>query len=128
MNVPVELKYSKEHEWVRVEGNRATIGITDFAQQALGDIVFVELPAPGDTLEAEEPFGVVESVKTASDLYAPVSGKVVEVNDAPVDSPEIINQDAFGKGWLIVVELSEPSQLNDLLSAEDYKAMVEEQA
>lgn len=128
MNVPVELKYSKEHEWVRVEGNRATIGITDFAQQCLGDIVFVELPAPGDTLEAEEPFGVVESVKTASDLYAPVSGKVVEVNDAPVDSPEIINQDAFGKGWLIVVELSDPSQLNELLSAEDYKAMVEEQA
>lgn len=128
MNVPVELKYSKEHEWVRVEGNRATIGITDFAQECLGDIVFVELPSLGDTLEAEEPFGVVESVKTASDLYAPVSGKVVEVNDAPVDSPEVINQDAFGRGWLVVVELSDPSQLNDLLSAEDYKAMVQEQA
>ncbi|MEW6064439.1 glycine cleavage system protein H [Desulforamulus profundi] len=128
MNVPAELKYSKEHEWVRVEGNRATIGITDFAQESLGDIVFVELPSVGDTLEAEEPFGVVESVKTASDLYAPVSGKVVEVNDGPVDAPEIINQDPYEKGWLVVVEMSDPSQLNELMSAEQYKAMVEEQA
>ncbi|MCL4440450.1 MAG: glycine cleavage system protein GcvH [Firmicutes bacterium] len=128
MNVPAELKYSKEHEWVRVEGNRATIGITDFAQESLGDIVFVELPSVGDTLEAEEPFGVVESVKTASDLYAPVSGKVVEVNDGQVDTPEIINQDPYEKGWLVVVEMSDPSQLNELMSAEQYKAMVEEQA
>ncbi|SHE56859.1 glycine cleavage system protein GcvH [Desulforamulus putei] len=128
MNVPVELKYSREHEWVRVEGNRAIIGITDFAQESMGDIVFVELPSVGDTVEAEEPFGVVESVKTASDLYAPVSGEVVEVNNEPVDAPEVINQDPYGKGWMIVVEMSDPSQLENLLSAEQYKAMVEEQA
>lgn len=126
MNVPAELKYSKEHEWVKVEGNRAIIGITDFAQESLGDIVFVELPAVGDTLAAEEPFGVVESVKTASDLYAPVSGEVVEVNDVPVDSPEVVNQDPYGKGWMVVIEMSDPSQLDNLLSVDEYKALVEE--
>lgn len=126
MNAPVNLKYTKEHEWVRVEGNRAVVGITDFAQESLGDIVFVELPSVGDTLEAEETFGVVESVKTASDLYAPISGTVVEVNDAPLDSPEVVNQDPYGKGWMLVVELADPSQLDALLSAEAYQALVDE--
>ncbi|AEG61488.1 glycine cleavage system protein GcvH [Desulforamulus ruminis] len=126
MNIPAELKYSKEHEWVKVEGNRATIGITDFAQESLGDIVFVELPAVGDELEREETFGVVESVKTASDLYSPVSGKVVEINEEPVDSPEVVNQDPYGKGWMIVIEMTEPAQLDDLMTSEQYKAMVEE--
>ncbi|GAB6158927.1 glycine cleavage system protein GcvH [Desulfotomaculum varum] len=127
MKVPVELKYSREHEWVRVDGNRVTVGITDFAQESMGDIVFVELPAVGDTVVAEEPFGVVESVKTASDLYAPVSGQVVEVNNQPLDEPAVINQEPYGRGWLIVVEMSDPTQLENLLSAEEYQAMVEEQ-
>ena len=126
MNIPAELKYSKEHEWIKVEGNRAVIGITDFAQESLGDIVFVELPAVGDELEREETFGVVESVKTASDLYSPVSGKVVEINEEPVDSPEVVNQDPYGKGWMIVIEMTEPAQLDDLMTSEQYKAMVEE--
>lgn len=126
MNIPAELKYSKDHEWVRVEGNRAVIGITDFAQDSMGDIVFVELPSEGDTVESEDTFGVIESVKTASDMYSPVSGKVVEVNSEPVDSPEIVNQDPYGKGWLIVVEMSDPSQLEQLMSAKEYQAMVEE--
>lgn len=126
MNVPAELKYTKEHEWVKVEGNRAIVGITDFAQDSLGDIVFVELPSVGDTVETDDTFGVVESVKTASDLYVPVSGEVVEVNDAIVDSPELVNQDPYGKAWMMVVEMSDLSQLDNLLGAEEYKAMVEE--
>lgn len=126
MNIPSELRYSKEHEWVKIDGNRAVIGITDFAQESLGDIVFVELPAVGDKVEVDDTFGVVESVKTASDLYSPVSGEVVEVNDEPVDSPETVNQDPYGKGWMIVLEMADPSQLDNLMSAEQYQAMVEE--
>ena len=126
MNIPSELRYSKEHEWVKVDGNRAVIGITDFAQESLGDIVFVELPAVGDKVEVDDTFGVVESVKTASDLYSPVSGEVVEVNGEPVDSPETVNQDPYGKGWMIVLEMADPSQLDNLMSAEQYQAMVEE--
>ncbi|CCO08772.1 glycine cleavage system protein GcvH [Desulforamulus hydrothermalis] len=128
MKVPVDLKYSREHEWVRVDGNRVTVGITDYAQESMGDIVFVELPAIGDAVVAEEPFGVVESVKTASDLYAPVSGQVVEINNQPLDEPAVINQEPYGRGWLIVVEMSDPAQLENLLSPEEYRAMVEEQA
>ncbi|AEF95117.1 Glycine cleavage system H protein [Desulfotomaculum nigrificans CO-1-SRB] len=126
MKVPADLKYSKEHEWVKVDGNRAIVGITDFAQESLGDIVFVELPSVGDTVEVDDTFGVVESVKTASDLYVPVSGEVVEVNNEVIDSPELVNQDPYGKGWMMVVEMSDPSQLDNLMSAEEYKAMVEE--
>ncbi len=126
MNIPSELRYSKEHEWVKVDGNRAVIGITDFAQESLGDIVFVELPAVGDKVEVDDTFGVVESVKTASDLYSPVSGEVVEVNGEPVDSPETVNQDPYGKGWMIVLEMADPSQLDNLMNAEQYQAMVEE--
>jgi glycine cleavage system H protein len=120
VNVPAELKYTEEHEWAKVEGNRVTIGITDFAQHELGDIVFVELPEAGDEVEIGEPFGSVESVKTVSELYAPVSGKVVEVNGALIDSPEKVNEAPYGEGWMIVVELFDPSQLEKLWSAEKY--------
>ncbi|SHK09312.1 glycine cleavage system protein GcvH [Desulforamulus aeronauticus] len=126
MKLQADLKYSKEHEWIRVEGSRAVIGITDFAQDSLGDIVFVELPSVGESLEVEDTFGVVESVKTASDLYAPVSGKVVEVNEALADSPELVNREPYGQGWMIVVEISDVSQLENLMDAEQYQKMVEE--
>ncbi len=127
-NVPSDLKYSKEHEWVRIDGNRVTIGITDYAQDSLGDIVFVELPAVGDTLEKDDTFGVVESVKAASDIFTPLSGKVVEVNEALEEAPETINNDPYGEGWIVVLELSDPSELDDLLSAEEYQAFLEENA
>lgn len=126
MNLPKELKYSKEHEWVRVEGNKAYIGITDFAQSELGDIVFVELPEADDEVEQDTPFGSVESVKTVSELYAPVSGKVLEVNEALEDEPELINNDPYGEGWMIVVEMADASQLDKLMSAEEYEQMVKE--
>jgi glycine cleavage system H protein len=120
MNVPAELKYSEEHEWTRIEGNRVVVGITDFAQHELGDIVFVELPQVGDTLQFGEPFGSVESVKTVSELYAPISGKVLEVNGSLEDAPEKVNQAPYGDGWMIVVELSDSSELDKLWSAEKY--------
>lgn len=126
MNLPLELKYSKEHEWVKVEGNKAKIGITDFAQSELGDIVFVELPEVGSTITADEPFGSVESVKTVSELYAPVSGKVVEVNGSLEDSPEDVNSSPYGNGWMIVVEMSNPAELDHLLSAEQYEEVINE--
>lgn len=125
-NVPQNLKYSKEHEWVRVDGNLAYIGITDFAQDELGDIVFVELPDTGRTLTANETFGTVESVKTVSDLFAPVSGKVVQTNDKLGDSPELVNSDSYGEGWMIVVELANPSELDDLLDSAGYEAHISE--
>lgn len=125
-NVPQNLKYSKEHEWVRVDGNLAYIGITDFAQDELGDIVFVELPDTGRTLTANETFGTVESVKTVSDLFAPVSGKVVQTNDKLGDSPELVNSDSYGEGWMIVVELTNPSELDDLLDSAGYEAHISE--
>jgi len=121
MNIPAELRYSENHEWVRVEGNRAVIGITDFAQSELGDIVFVELPAVGDAVRAGESFGSVESVKTVSELYAPVSGQVVEVNEALNDSPERVNKAPYGDGWLIVVELADAAELDRLCSADRYR-------
>lgn len=122
MNVPADLKYSEEHEWAKVEGNRVTVGITDFAQHELGDIVFVELPAVGDSLEFGEPFGSVESVKTVSELYAPVSGKVVAINEALVDAPEKVNEAPYGDGWMVVVELSDASELDQLWTADKYTA------
>lgn len=123
-NVPSNLKYSKEHEWVRVEGNRAYIGITDFAQSELGDIVFVELPEVGDELTADATFGTVESVKTVSDLFAPISGKIVEVNGELVDAPEKVNEAPYEGGWMLVVELTNESELDNLLSADDYTAHI----
>ncbi|HLR74219.1 MAG TPA: glycine cleavage system protein GcvH [Virgibacillus sp.] len=126
MNLPKELLYSEEHEWVKKEDDKVRIGITDFAQSELGDIVFVELPEVGEELEADEPFGSVESVKTVSELYAPVSGKVVEVNEELEDSPEFVNESPYEKAWMIVVEVSDESEMDDLLSDEEYKEFVEE--
>ncbi len=120
--IPGDLKFLKSHEWVRVEGDgRATIGISDHAQELLGDLVYVELPAVGDDIEAGNACAVVESVKAASDVYAPVSGKVLEVNSALTDKPETINEDAYGDGWLFVLQMSEPDQVKELLSPDDYE-------
>jgi glycine cleavage system H protein len=124
MNIPKELRYTKEHEWVQIDGNKVRIGITDFAQSELGDIVFVELPEVGDDISADEPFGSVESVKTVSELYAPVSGKVVETNGELDDSPEFVNESPYENAWMIVVELSDISQLDSLMTAEQYEAMI----
>ncbi len=125
--IPGDLKFLKSHEWVRIEGDgRATVGISDHAQGLLGDLVYVELPAVGDDVEAGNACAVVESVKAASDVYAPVSGKVVAINEMLADKPETINEDAFGDGWLFVVEMSEPEQTNELLSADDYAATMED--
>lgn len=124
--IPGDLKFLKSHEWVRAEGNgRATVGISDHAQASLGDLVYVELPNVGDSVEAGNAVAVVESVKAASDVYSPVSGKVVDVNAALADKPETINEDAYGEGWLFVVELSEPEQLNELLGPDDYAELLE---
>lgn len=127
MNVPSELKYSEEHEWVRIEDKQVVIGITDFAQSELGDIVFVELPQVGDTVELGEPFGSVESVKTVSELYAPVSGKVVKINEDLEDAPEKVNESSYQEGWMIVVELSDASELDKLWTADKYKETYEEE-
>ncbi|MCA1031591.1 glycine cleavage system protein GcvH [Bacillus timonensis] len=126
MNTPKELRYSEEHEWVKVEGEKIRIGITDFAQSELGDIVFVELPEVGDELQADEPFGSVESVKTVSELYAPISGKVVEVNVDLDDSPEFVNESPYEKAWMIVIEPSDSSELEKLMTAEQYEEMINE--
>jgi glycine cleavage system H protein len=126
MNTPKELRYSEEHEWVRVEGDKVRIGITDFAQSELGDIVFVELPEVGAEIKANEPFGSVESVKTVSELYAPVSGKVVEVNEELNDNPEYVNESPYEKAWMIVVEPYDMSEIDNLLTAEQYEEMVKE--
>jgi glycine cleavage system H protein len=122
MSYPDDLRYSKEHEWVRAEGSRATIGITSFAADELGDIVFIELPEVGGRLTQFATFGVVESVKAVSDLYAPVTGEVTEVNDALRDGPELLNSDPFGEGWIARVELSDPSELEALMDAQGYTA------
>ena len=125
MSVPGDLQYTKSHEWVRTEGDTATIGITDHAQDELGDVVFVELPDEGDTFDAGDSFGTVESVKAVSDLYTPVGGEVVEVNSALNDAPEKINEDPYGEGWVIKLRTSGDA---DLLSAEDYEKLLEEES
>ena len=126
MTVPSELKYSKEHEWVKVDGNVVTIGITEYAQCELGDIVFVELPDVDDEINEGDTFGSVESVKTVSELYAPVSGKIIETNEELEDSPEFVNESPFEKAWMVKVELDDESQLDELLSAEQYAEMIGE--
>lgn len=126
MSLPEDLLYSEEHEWIKKEGDQVRIGITDFAQSELGDIVFVELPEVGDEIEADEPFGSVESVKTVSELYAPLSGKVVEVNEDLEDSPELVNESPYENAWMVVVEPADTGEFDDLLSAEQYEAVIGE--
>ncbi len=128
MDFPQDLKYTKEHEWVKEEGGSVVIGVTDYAQDSLGDIVYVELPSEGADVTKDEPFGVVESVKAVSDLYSPVSGTVLEVNDSIVDSPEVINDEPYGDAWMLKIELAEPSELDGLLSVEEYKNYIEEES
>ena len=125
MNIPENLKYTKDHEWIKVDGDVATVGITDYAQNELGDIVFVEIETEGETLDKEEVFGTVEAVKTVSDIFMPISGEVVEVNSKLEDSPEIVNKDCYGEGWLIKIKYSEKSELEDLLDADKYKELIE---
>jgi glycine cleavage system H protein len=124
MNVPSELKYTKDHEWVQINGDVLTIGITDFAQSELGDIVYVEVDTLDETLEAEEVFGTVEAVKTVSDLFLPVAGGIIEFNQSLEDEPEKVNEDPYGAGWMIKLKCSDISDLNQLLSSEDYKALI----
>lgn len=126
MNIPKELRYSEDHEWVKSEGDKVTVGITDFAQHELGDIVFVELPETGAEVTAGEPFGSVESVKTVSELYAPVSGKVIEVNEELNDNPEYVNESPYEKAWMIVIEPSDISEVDKLLTPEQYENMTKE--
>jgi glycine cleavage system H protein len=123
MNTPTNLKYSKEHEWVRVEGDVAVIGITDFAQDQLGDIVFVDIQTEGETLAKDEIFGAIEAVKTVADAFMPVSGEVIEVNPDLEGAPESVNKDPYGAGWMIKVKMSNPAEVEELLSAEDYNAI-----
>ena len=124
MNVPAELKYTKEHEWIRVEGEEAYVGITDYAQSQLGDIVFVEVETEGDNLEAGDTFGSIEAVKTVSDLDMPISGEVLEFNSELEDQPDLVNKDPYGKGWIIKVKVEDEAQLDGLLSADAYKASI----
>tara|TARA_B100000795_G_C22806689_1_gene445417 strand:- start:6388 stop:6765 length:378 start_codon:yes stop_codon:yes gene_type:complete len=124
MNIPAELKYTKDHEWIKVDGDIITVGITDFAQGELGDIVYIEVETINEKLDAEEVFGTVEAVKTVSDLFLPVSGEIIEFNDEISDSPEFVNDDPYGKGWMIKVKVSNIDDLNSLLSAEKYAALI----
>ncbi|MDO6761037.1 glycine cleavage system protein GcvH [Tamlana sp. 2_MG-2023] len=124
MNIPSELKYTKDHEWVKLEGDIATIGVTDFAQSELGDIVYVEVETLDETLDADEIFGTVEAVKTVSDLFLPLSGEIIEFNESLEDEPENVNSDPYGAGWMIKVKCSDLSQAEGLMSADDYKALI----
>ncbi len=125
MKIPADLKYTQDHEWIRVEGETAVVGVTDFAQGELGDVVFVEIETEGEDLGKGETFGTVEAVKTVSDLFMPVGGKVLEVNEALADEPELVNKDPYGKGWMIKIQIADESELDELLSAEDYQKMIE---
>mgnify|MGYP003390739256 FL=1 len=124
MNIPAELRYSKDHEWIRLEGETAYVGITDFAQHELGDIVFVDIDTVDETLEADETFGTIEAVKTSSELLLPVAGTVVEFNEALADAPETVNNDPYGEGWIIKVQVANPADIDGLLTAEAYKELI----
>ncbi|KAF5076050.1 Glycine cleavage system H protein [anaerobic digester metagenome] len=124
MNVPANLKYTKDHEWIKVEGGEAVIGVTDFAQGQLGDIVFIEIETEGETLDREEVFGTIEAVKTVSDLFMPVAGEVLAVNPKLAEQPDVVNKDPYGDGWMIRVKITDESQLNDLLSPEQYTELI----
>jgi glycine cleavage system H protein len=124
LNIPAELKYSKEHEWVKIDGSTATVGITDYAQGELGDIVFVELPQVGNEIKMMEPFGTIEAVKAVSDLFSPISGEVIETNSTLEDDPTVINRDPYGEGWMIKVEISDHGEVGKLLPAEEYSKLI----
>ena len=124
MNIPANLKYTKDHEWVSIDGDIATVGITDFAQKELGDIVYVEVDTLDQTIDKDEVFGTVEAVKTVSDLFLPVTGEIIEFNDSLETDPEQVNKDPYGNGWMIKIKVSDVNQFNDLLSSEDYKALI----
>jgi glycine cleavage system H protein len=124
MNVPANLKYTKEHEWIRLDGEVAFVGITDYAQSELGEIVFVEVETVGETIREGKVFGTIEAVKTVSDLYLPVDGKIIEFNHKLEDAPELVNDDPYGDGWIVKIEISDPTQLNDLLSAAEYEVVI----
>jgi len=124
MSVPADLKYTAEHEWIRVEGEEIVIGVTDFAQGELGDVVFIEIETEGETLSKGETFGTIEAVKTVSDLYMPVDGEVIEVNSVLEDTPELVKSEPFKGGWMIRVKMSDPSQLNELMAADEYSALI----
>lgn len=124
MNIPAELKYTKEHEWIKIDGDVATVGITDFAQGELGDIVYIEIETEGETLDAEEVFGTVEAVKTVSDLFMPISGEVLEFNEGLEADPEAVNRDPYGEGWMVKVKVSDASEVDALLSADQYKELI----
>jgi len=125
MNLPSDIKYTKEHEWTRIEGSVATIGVTDFAQSELGDIAWIEMPEIGAETIKGDPFGTIEAVKTVEDLFAPLSGKIIEINEGLLDSPEWVNDDPYGKGWIAKIEFSDEAELTDLLSADDYSGLIE---
>ena len=125
MNIPVDLKYTEDHEWIRVEGDIAIVGVTDFAQGELGDVVFVEIETEGEELDKGETFGTVEAVKTVSDLFMPVGGEVAEFNEALADEPELVNKDPYGKGWMIKIKIADTAELDDLISAEEYQKILE---
>ena len=124
MNIPQSLKYTKEHEWVREDGDTVTVGITDHAQGELGDIIFVEFPEIGQKIQRDEPIGTIEAVKTVADLFAPISGTVIEINETLDDSPESVNNDPYGDGWMVKISVSEPGELDNLMSADQYQEMI----
>ncbi|MDP3437340.1 MAG: glycine cleavage system protein GcvH [Bacteroidales bacterium] len=124
MNIPANLKYSPDHEWIKIDGNIATVGITDFAQGQLGDVVFVDIPSEGETLEKSDVFGAIEAVKTVADAFMPVSGKIIEINANLESSPESVNKDPYQDGWMVKIEMSDPSEADSLLDAEAYKALL----
>ena len=124
MNIPQELKYTKDHEWVKIDGNIATIGVTDFAQGELGDIVYVEVETVGETMEREEVFGTVEAVKTVSDLFLPLAGEILEFNEALEDTPEKVNTDPYGDGWMVKMQITDENEISSLMSADEYKELI----
>ncbi len=124
MNVPANLKYTKDHEWIKVEGSNAVVGVTDFAQGQLGDVVFIEIETQGETLEKEEVFGTIEAVKTVSDMFMPIAGEILEVNPKLAESPDVVNKDPYGDGWMVKIKMTNSAQLNELLTPEQYKELI----
>ncbi len=124
MNVPANLKYTKDHEWIKVDGSNAVVGVTDFAQGQLGDVVFIEIETLGETLDKEEVFGTIEAVKTVSDMFMPIAGEIIEINPKLTETPDVVNKDPYGDGWMVKIKMTNPAQLNELLSPEQYKELI----